>query len=250
LNLRSFIFDNARTLKNGLVWFCIVILTQVFLQMNSKFGHGVFWNIVRGKYNTPKEEKRIFMSLDLNSSTAIAEKLGDKKYHRLLKDFFADITNPVLDNQGEIYQYVGDEVVIAWKYEEGISGNHCIRCFFDMKESIEKKKDIYMKEYNIVPTFKAGIHSGEVVVGEVGIIKRDITYSGDVMNTTSRIRDKCREFRVEIIASAELMEELSEGDFPLEINNYITKNLGFVKLTGKEKEILLSTLVPAESNLK
>lgn len=38
------------------------------------------------------------MFLDLNSSTAIAEKLGDEKYHELLKDFFADITNPILDS--------------------------------------------------------------------------------------------------------------------------------------------------------
>ena len=86
-----------------MVWSIVVALTQLFLQMNSKFGHGVFWNIIRGKYNTPKEENRVFMFLDLNSSTAIAERLGDEKYHAFLKDFFADISNPILDNKGEVY---------------------------------------------------------------------------------------------------------------------------------------------------
>ena len=191
-----------------------------------------------GKYNTPKEEKRIFMFLDLNSSTTIAEKLGDELYHELLKNFFADITNSILDNNGEIYQYVGDEVVVAWKYEDGIINNHCIKCFFDMKSFIEKKKEKYLLRYGVVPSFKAGIHLGKVIVGEIGIIKRDITYSGDVLNTTSRIQSMCKEFDVDIIASEDLIEKLS-------LKSYTANYLGAIKLKGKEKEVLLSSLIPA-----
>ena len=152
---------------------------------------------------------------------------------------FLPITNPILDNKGEIYQYVGDEVIIAWKYEDGIANNQCIKCFFDMKLQIEMKKEKYLHRYGLIPTFKAGIHWGKVIVGEVGIIKRDITYSGDVMNTTARIRNKCKEFNVDIIASVDLLSELSLT------KNYITKALGAIKLRGKEKEVLLSSLIPA-----
>jgi adenylate cyclase len=238
-DFNNFLSVNSRSIKNTIVWSIAVAITQLFLQMNSKFGHGVFWNIIRGKYNTPKEEYRIFMSLDINSSTVMAEKLGDERYHELLKNFFSDITNPILDNKGEIYQYVGDEVVIAWKYEDGITNNHCVKCFFDMKLQIEKKKEKYQRRYGIVPTFKAGIHWGKVIVGEVGIIKRDITYSGDVMNTTSRIRNKCKEFNVDIIASSDLLDELR-------IKDYVTKHLGAIKLRGKEKEVLINSLLPAK----
>lgn len=236
--LSEFLMFNTIRIKNIIVWSIVVALTQLFMQMNSKFGYGVFWNIIRGKYNIPKEENRIFMSLDLNSSTTIAEKLGDEKYHGFLKEFFADITNPILDNKGEIYQYVGDEVVIAWKYDDGIANNRCVECFFDIKLHIEKKKESYINRYGIVPTFKAGIHWGKVIVGEVGIIKRDITYSGDVMNTTSRIRNKCKEYNVDIIASGDLLKELSS-------KKYLTQQLGSIKLKGKEKEVLLSALTPA-----
>jgi len=51
----------------------------------------LFWKIARGKYYKPKSENRIFMFVDLNSSTTLAEKLGNERYHELLKDFFADI---------------------------------------------------------------------------------------------------------------------------------------------------------------
>jgi len=225
--------DVKRLQKNGIVWAIVVSLTQLLLQVNSKFGQGIFWDIIRGKYNTPKLESRIFMFLDLNSSTSIAETLGDKKYHQLLKDLFTDITNPILDNKGEIYQYVGDEVVIAWRQNDGVANNKCIQCFFDIKEHLHSLQGKYLDKYKLSPSFKAGIHCGEVVAGEVGIIKRDITYSGDVLNTTSRIQGLCKEFQEELIVSNDLLEELKLA------KNYRTQLLGSIKLRGKEKEMSL-----------
>ncbi|WP_343524581.1 adenylate/guanylate cyclase domain-containing protein [Pedobacter sp.] len=230
--------DSKRFLKNGLVWAIVVSITQLLLQINSKFGQGIFWDIIRGKYNTPKEESRIFMFLDLNSSTSIAESLGDKKYHELLKDIFIDITNPILENRGEIYQYVGDEVVIVWRYEEGLKNNKCINCFFDIKAHLSFLKDKYIGKYGLLPSFKAGIHCGKIIAGEVGIIKRDITYSGDVLNTTSRIQGMCKEFDQEILVSIALIKELQLTD------RYTTHLLGAIKLRGKGKEMQLVAVKP------
>jgi adenylate cyclase len=228
---------NPIHVKNIIVWSAVVALTQIMLQFNTKFGEGSMWNMIRGKYQTPKVEQRIFMFVDLNSSTTIAEKLGDEKYHQLLKEFFADITNPILNNKGEIYQYVGDEVVIAWKQGDGVLYNRCIECFFDMKNEIQKFRNRYLQKYGLVPEFKAGIHCCRVVAGEVGIIKRDITFSGYVLNTTSRIQGKCKEFNAEIIASDDLLSTLQLA------GKYTAQFLGFIQLRGKEKDIGLSTLV-------
>ncbi len=228
-------------IKNGVVWSFIVATTQLFVQVNSKFGQNTFWNIIRGKYNTPKEEKRIFMFLDLNDSTGMAEQLGNEVYHALLKDFFADITDPILENKGNIYQYVGDEVVVAWSYENGIENRQCLKCFFDMKLHIERKKEKYLQRYGLLPSFKAGIHCGKVVAGEIGIIKRDITYSGDVLNTTSRILSKCGELNEEVITTSDVLSELSA------INDFIIRPLGTIKLKGKQKEVLLNALMPVSS---
>jgi adenylate cyclase len=233
--LKHFLQDSSH-LRAAMVWAFVVAITQLLLQVNSKFGQADFWNIIRGRYNRPKEERRIFMFLDINSSTSIAEQLGDETYHSLLKDFFADITAPILENKGSIYQYVGDEVVVAWNYEDGRENLHCLRCFFDMKIYINQQKGKYLQRYGLVPSFKAGIHCGRVIAGEVGIVKRDITYSGDVLNTTSRILDKCGELKEELIASADLLDELRF------IKGFITRPLGGILLRGKEKEISLNAL--------
>jgi adenylate cyclase len=234
----EFIMD-PYPLKNALVWAFIVEFTQLMLQINSKFGHRTFWNILRGRYNTPKEEKRIFMFLDLDDSTTIAESLGNEKYHSLLKYFFADITDPIIENKGNIYQYVGDEVVVAWDYKEGIEAQHCLKCFFDIKAILAGKVNHYKEQYGRVPSFKAGFHSGNVVAGEVGIVKRDITYSGDVLNTTARILGKCSELKEEILVSSDLLSLLDIG------KEYRSQLMGNVVLKGKSREVSIHALSTA-----
>ncbi|MBA3647641.1 MAG: adenylate/guanylate cyclase domain-containing protein [Chitinophagales bacterium] len=194
-----------RTAQNIVAWSGAVALTQFFLQISDKFGQGILWSFIMGKYHSPREEEHMFMFVDLASSTTIAGKLGNKNYHSLLKDFFADITNPIIHNKGEIYQYVGDEIVISWKLKNGIDNNQCLNCFFDMRKKIYEMKEKYESIYGLVPEFKAGLHYGKVIAGEVGIIKRDITYSGDVLNTTARIQSKCNEYQVKILCSDELL---------------------------------------------
>ena len=223
-------------LKDTLIWSTITAITQFSFLMNTKFGSGVFLKILTGKYRVPKAEERIFMFLDLNSSTTIAENLGEVNYHRLLKDFFAHVTNPIVNNYGEIYQYAGDEVIVGWDLAKGVRNNRCIQCFFEIKKEIEKHRDYYYNTYGLVPTFKAGIHSGNVIAGEIGIIKRDITYSGDVLNSTARMRSLCKEFNVELIASSDLLQHLPLTD------QFNIHELGSIELRGKSKKIELSSL--------
>ena len=231
---RAYLLDTVH-LKNMLSWSVVVGFTQLLLQINDKFGHGVLWSLIRGRYHRAREEDRIFMFLDLKSSTTTAEKLGNRLYHDFLRDYFSDITNAILYNKGQIYQYVGDEVVITWRKEEGIADNHCLKCYFDIKKSIEKKRAKYENKYGFIPEFKAGLHTGKVIAGEVGIIKRDITYSGDVLNTAARIQSKCNEFGVPILASKALMDLFPEN-LPIK-----RKSIGEIELRGKSLKVMLST---------
>ena len=81
--------------------------------MSDKYGQGILFKFIRGKYHTQKRENMIFMFLDLKSSTTIAEAIGNAKYFELLKDFFYDITDAIIENEGEMNQFVGDEIVIS-----------------------------------------------------------------------------------------------------------------------------------------
>ena len=226
---------NPLHLKNLIMWSLVVMVTQLILQMNDKFGQGLLWDFIWGKYHQPRTESRIFMFVDLKSSTTIAENLGNEKYYLLLRDFFADITNPILFNKGEIYQYVGDEIVISWKMENGLENNHCLQCYFDMQKKIADHKERYQQRYGLVPEFKAGMHYGEVTAGEIGIIKRDLTFSGDVLNTAARIQGTCNQYEVGLLSSDKLLDLLSLGSFQ-------KRNIGAISLKGKAEKVALSTV--------
>lgn len=230
---------NAVHLKNVLVWSLVTMLTQLTLQVNDKFGQGLLWAFIRGKYHSPKQENRVFMFLDLMSSTTIAEKLGNAKYHNLLRDFYADITDSIIYNGGEIYQYVGDEVVISWEYKVGITEHKCVSCFYDIRKSISELRSKYQSSYGLVPDFKAALHYGTVTAGEIGIIKRDITYSGDVLNTTSRILSKCNEFKQKLLISGQLLSSLVLLD-----QKYSVSKVGDEVLRGKRERVEIFSVNP------
>jgi adenylate cyclase len=223
------------------IWALMVSGTQFMLQVNDKFGNGVLWRFLTGEYFHPREENRIFMFLDIKSSTSIAEKIGHMKYFQLLSQFYKDITDPIINYSGEIYQYVGDEVIITWTERNGTFENNCIQCFFEIQKTIENKKDHYLSAYGFIPGFKAGIHVGESTVGEIGIMKKDIVYSGDVLNTTARIQGECNKYGVDILISAELLSKLGSMD-----SNYEIEAKGVYSLKGKENVVGLISIKEKE----
>jgi adenylate cyclase len=217
-------------------WAVVIILTQIFIQVSDSFGYGVMHNFILGRYNKPKEEYRIFMFLDLKSSTAIAEKLGHIKYHNLLNDFFDDINDSIIFSKGEIYQYIGDEVTVSWIMKNGIENENCLRCFFSIIDEIKNKSLLYQERYELIPEFKAGLHCGNVTVGEVGVVKKEIVFTGDVLNTTARIQEMCNTYNVNLLVSEKLINRL------LIDNKYSKKAVGEIILRGKQTSNVLYNL--------
>jgi adenylate cyclase len=137
-------------LSNDLQLAVQLAVSLFYAEISEHIGHGVLINFFTGKYHSPKEEKRIFMFLDMKPSTTIAEKLGHLKYFELLKEYYFDLSGAIIHYSGEIYQYIGDEIVVSWNFENGIEGNNCIKCFFAMKEDLSKRNDWYNENFGLV----------------------------------------------------------------------------------------------------
>ncbi|MDX2362192.1 MAG: adenylate/guanylate cyclase domain-containing protein [Crocinitomicaceae bacterium] len=225
-------------IQNYLSWLMMVIFTLIALLVNDKYGPGVFASFLLGKYFHPKREERIFMFLDLRGATTIAEKLGESRYFDFMKDVFRESTPEILKSKGEIYQYVGDEIIVSWKKEAGTQDANCLQCFFDIQKRFLDNASYYQENYDgIVPEFKAGLHFGSVMVGEVGVVKRDIAYSGDVLNTAARIESKCNELGVNILFSKDLLIGLKS--LP---NQFKPSEIGEIDLRGKQNSLMLYTV--------
>ncbi|KYG81760.1 adenylate cyclase [Roseivirga ehrenbergii] len=206
-----------------------LILSLLYAAVSDHLGHNVLLNFFSGKYHKPIKEQRIFMFLDMRSSTSIAEKLGHEKYFELLKMYYQAMARPIIDHEGTVYQYIGDEVVVTWKKEVGLNNANCIACFFAIQKSIQSLKDKFQSQFGLVPSFKGGLHLGEVTIGEVGALKKEIVFTGDVLNTTARIQSLCNEYKHDLIIS---------GDLKLNLNSYQAfkfTSLASLNLRGKSE---------------
>jgi adenylate cyclase len=183
-----------------------------FTEVSDNIGQGVLINFFTGKYHQPIEEERIFMFLDMKDSTSNAEELGHVKYFKMLREYYADLTDSIIESGGEIYQYVGDEVVVTWKQKNDKINNDCINCFFAMKSALSNHANKYNLEFGLVPTFKVGIHLGRVTTGEIGMIKKEIIFSGDVLNTTARIQGLCNKYAIDLLTSEQVIRAMDLGN--------------------------------------
>ena len=184
------------------------VLFNILRQISNMFGPGILFKLISGRYHHPKEEERIFLFLDLRSSTTYAERLGHVRYSELIQDCFSDLTTAIEQHKVEVYQYVGDEAVLTWSIKNGIEDNNVIKAFFTFEASIQRRADYYFNKYNLVPVFKAGANCGVVMAAEVGVIKKEIAYHSDVLNTAARIQGRCNDLGESLLISDALKERL------------------------------------------
>jgi len=197
-------------------------------QISRKMGQGVLWNFIIGKYHRAREEERIFMFMDVNNSTKLAENLGDIEFNNLLNDFFYDITDSIIKNYGQIYRYVGDEIVVSWKLKKGIPQAHFLRSFFDSKRAIHLKREKYLEKYGLIPNFTAGFNYGNVIVGEIGEVKSQICFFGEVMTETTELEKSCKKFKTDNLVSESLLKLVELPAI------FIAQKQGEIEVSGME----------------
>ncbi len=220
--------------KRTLYWLILFLATKLFVEINDKYSPGVFINFLAGKYRQAKNENRIVMFLDLKDSTPIAEKLGHEQYFGFIREFIRMISLAIIDHKGLIYQYVGDEIVVSWITSRK-NCNKALATVVDARKNIQKRSEWFRRKYDMVPEFRVGIHAGEVTIGEIGVVKKDLAMSGDTMNTSARIRSACNELNQKFLVSKEFVECAALQPMHAEY-------LGNFELKGKSEDVALYSL--------
>jgi adenylate cyclase len=206
------------------------------LDVNSLLGQNVLLNFITGRYYAPRLESRVFLFIDMEGSTGLAERLGPLAFHRLVNQFVNDLTQPIVAARGEIHRYVGDELIATWKLEEGIAAGRCVKACFAGIDQLARRAPDYRREFGAAVTVRAGLHCGPVVTGEMGTVRKEIVFLGDTVNTAARIQELCRETGDRVLASANLIDRFA---LPPGIAK---RSLGDLTLRGKGADLALYAL--------
>lgn len=229
-------------LERTVSWLITFSLTLLVIEINEKYSPGLFFSIIFGSYTNPRRERRIVMFLDLKDSTPTAEKMGTDLYFLFIRDFIYYVSTALLEHGGNIYQYVGDEVVTSWSTSPAMA-RRVLNALKDAQKEIDTHRPMFMKKYGIVPEFRVGIHEGEVTVGEIGIVKKDLAMSGDTMNTAARVRSACNELGYDVLVSYTFANLLPPDEAGL-----IRRSVGELDLKGKSQAMELFTYAPQEAS--
>lgn len=227
--------DDTKT--DTLVSVLFIGIIVFFLQIRMLIGGGQLRNMFLGKYHQPRKENRVFMFVDVADSTSIAADIGDILFHKYLNDLFVLIDRPIRASGGNIHNYIGDAVIAAWPFGNDKRKNgRVLETAMKIEAAIAARTSWFEKKYGITPAIRIALHAGEVVIGETGNTKRQITYLGNTVNLTARIEQKTKELGRNIVASQYLV---SNCEFP---QNVGADDLGNHSLKGFEGQINLYAL--------
>ncbi|MCK5702439.1 MAG: adenylate/guanylate cyclase domain-containing protein [Cyclobacteriaceae bacterium] len=222
--------------------FVVAFTVSTYFQIEKLIGKNLLINYLKGRYRKPKKEIRVFLFMDLKSSTTLSEKLGNDTYYSFLNDAIYEMSASIVETKAEIYQYVGDEIVFTWTLDKGITNNNCLRLFEKICEELENKKSYFLKNYGYQPKFKAALHAGIVLAAEIGHIKKGIIYSGDVLNTTARMESLCNKYEANVLISKSLFNLLDKK------HEILYEDLGSISLKGKDEKLELIKIHLSDSS--
>ena len=180
----------------------VVMRTAHFIGIETLF------HLTVGTYHRPVLQEKVLVFLDINNSTALAEELGAVRTKSLVGKFLFDISKPITDHGGEIYLYKGDGLIALWDWREAVRDNRILRTIDAIFATIRRERREYLEQFGVVPSFRIGVHGGEVVVSEQGDTKRAIGVYGTTINIAARMEEAAKTHNVACAISGDVAENL------------------------------------------
>jgi adenylate cyclase len=150
-----------------------------------------------------------FLFADVRGSTTMAERMSASEFRSLLDRFYALATTLVIDHDGSIDKFVGDELVAM--YFPLLSG------VWHTERAVSTARALLEATGHGTPDgpwlpLGAGVHTGPAWVGAVGNGPRtDLTALGDTVNTTARLASVAGAGEILVSATAAAAAELDPG---------------------------------------
>jgi adenylate cyclase len=182
------------------------VIANLGFAMGGLLGFGTLKNLLTGRYVQPRREERAFLLIDMKDSTGLAERLGAIPFHELLNIFFRDVADAALECDAEIHKYVGDEAILTWPIGPALAAGECLICPFVARDLIAASSAQYCRRFGVVPEFRAALHCGEIVAGEIGDVRREIAYVGDTLNVAARLLDAAKTMGHDVLVSTDLLK--------------------------------------------
>jgi class 3 adenylate cyclase len=198
-------------LPYGITFFTTFSIVGILMIRVAHFiGLRTLLDLMIGTYHRPVEERKVLLFLDINGSTALAERLGALTMRSFVRKFLSDVSQPIVDCGGEIYLYKGDGLIAVWNWADAVKADAILKAVDAMFAAVAKQREAYQRLFGVVPGFRVGIHGGAVIVSEQGDAKRSIGIYGDAINIAARMEEAARAHDVRCVISEIVAQALTD----------------------------------------
>ena len=131
------------------------------------------------------------LNIDIRGFSKLAKEIGPQKTVSMLNYFFSVMGSIVFNHHGIVDKYLGDGflAVFGAPIPSTMDADNAIAAALEMKQSIEAINNHFLQELGTPLIIGISIHTGEVVVGNIGFDKKmDYTVIGDSVNTVFRLQ--------------------------------------------------------------
>ncbi|MGA2938363.1 MAG: adenylate/guanylate cyclase domain-containing protein [Syntrophobacteraceae bacterium] len=179
----------------------------------------------------------IFFS-DLANFTSFSERLPPKDLVAFLNEYFTPMTNIILEHRGALDKFIGDAIMAFWGAPLRLENHAQYACdaAIKMKETIAGLREGWRQRGLPLLAARMGIHSGTVVVGNVGSRERfNYTVLGDTVNLASRLEGANKFYGTTIL--------ISEDTFQLAGPAFLARELDLIRVKGRQTPVKIYELI-------
>ncbi|HMB64415.1 MAG TPA: tetratricopeptide repeat protein [Eudoraea sp.] len=165
---------------------------------------------------------------DIRSYTQLAEGMTPQQNFKFVNSYVGKMGPLIQNNQGFVNQYLGDGIMALFPHK----AEHALQAAIDMQKAIQKYNIRRTREGNVPISIGIGLHTGSLVMGIIGDIKRnDTAIIADTVNTASRMEGVTKYYGANIIISEESLNTIQNRE------GFGLRYLGKVKAKGKDNVI-------------
>lgn len=163
---------------------------------------------------------------DIAGFTTISEGLEPKRLVALLNDYLTNMTDIVLAHDGVVDKYIGDAVMAFWgaPIRDEDHAIKAVKCAIAMRDRCDALRDDWQREFGTTIHARAGVNSGEAVVGNMGSKhKYNYTVMGDMVNLAARLEGANKPYGTYLMISEYTLAAVGEAVEVRELDLLVVK---------------------------
>jgi adenylate cyclase len=193
-------------------------------------------------HNTENDKPQIeeiktltLLNIDIRGFSELSRHIGSQKTVSLLNNFFSVMGGIVFKHYGIVDKYLGDGFLALFgaPVSSTEDADNAINAGLEMQKSLAGVNRYLEKKFGTTVQMGISIHTGEVVVGNIGFEKKmDYTVIGDPVNTVFRLQHLTKSFSNGILISENTLRAArSRPDVgEIKISSDLTQELGNMKV--------------------